>query len=61
MDDVCVPEVAAAMTAPQSQDSGGGPASLQERRPRTLKHGDMFALFDSAGNIRGGAGAPDGI
>jgi glycogen debranching enzyme len=36
-------------------------ASLQERRPRTLKHGDMFAMFDGAGNVPDGPASPDGI
>ena len=38
-----------------------GSASLQERRPRTLKHGDMFAMFDGAGNVPHGPASPDGI
>jgi glycogen debranching enzyme len=33
-------------------------ASLQERRPRTLKHADTFALFDDNGDAVAG---PDGI
>ena len=32
-----------------------------ERRPRTLKHGDTFALFDHNGDIVIGAGGPEGI
>lgn len=35
--------------------------SLFERRPRVLKHGDMFGLFDPQGDIHGGAGSPEGI
>ena len=35
--------------------------SLQERRPRTLKHADMFAVFDHYGDAVGGAGSTDGI
>ncbi|WP_284735616.1 amylo-alpha-1,6-glucosidase [Dongia deserti] len=35
--------------------------SLQERRPRTLKHGDMFAVFDHHGDAIGGPGSTDGI
>jgi glycogen debranching enzyme len=41
-----------------------GPAaktSLQERRPRTLKHGDSFALFDRAGDLDGLPGSPEGL
>jgi len=33
-------------------------ASLQERRPRTLKHGDTFALFDHNGDAIGAPGSP---
>jgi glycogen debranching enzyme len=36
-------------------------ASLQERRPRTLKHGDTFALFDHNGDALAGPGNPEGI
>jgi len=36
-------------------------ASLQERRPRTLKHGDTFAVFDHNGDALAGPGSPEGI
>jgi glycogen debranching enzyme len=36
-------------------------ASLQERRPRTLKHGDTFALFDHNGDALAGPGNPEGL
>ncbi len=36
-------------------------ASLQERRPRTLKHGDTFGLFDPNGDIIHGPGSPEGL
>ncbi len=36
-------------------------SSLQERRPRTLKHGDTFGLFDHYGDIVPGEGSPDGL
>ena len=36
-------------------------ASLHERRPRTLKHGDTFALFDHNGDALFGPGSPEGI
>jgi len=36
-------------------------ASLQERRPRTLKHGDTFAVFDHNGDIVPGPGSPEGL
>ena len=35
--------------------------SLQERRPRTLKHGDMFAVFDHYGDAIGTPGGSDGL
>lgn len=36
-------------------------ASLQERRPRTLKHGDTFAVFDHNGDAISGPGSPEGV
>jgi glycogen debranching enzyme len=36
-------------------------ASLQERRPRTLKHGDSFAVYDHNGDILSGRGSPEGL
>jgi glycogen debranching enzyme len=36
-------------------------SSLQERRPRTLKHGDTFGVFDHYGDIVPGDGSPDGL
>jgi len=36
-------------------------ASLQERRPRTLKHGDTFAVFDHNGDALSGPGSAEGI
>ena len=36
-------------------------ASLQERRPRTLKHGDTFAVFDHNGDAHEGPGSPEGL
>ncbi len=36
-------------------------SSLQERRPRTLKHGDTFGLFDHYGDIVPGEGSPKGL
>src|SRR5579862_1067224 len=35
--------------------------SLLERRPRTLKHGDSFAVFDHKGDVREGPGSPEGF
>ena len=39
----------------------GATASLQVQRPRTLKHGDMFGVFDHAGDVLAGDGAPGGL
>jgi glycogen debranching enzyme len=36
-------------------------ASLHERRPRTLKHGDTFAVFDHNGDALSGPGSPEGL
>src|SRR5689334_7253733 len=36
-------------------------SSLLERRPRTLKRGDTFAMFDHYGDFAGGAGNPEGL
>ncbi|HET6518725.1 MAG TPA: amylo-alpha-1,6-glucosidase [Geminicoccaceae bacterium] len=36
-------------------------SSLLERRPRTLKHGDTFAVFDHYGDVLGGEGSPEGL
>jgi glycogen debranching enzyme len=36
-------------------------ASLQERRPRTMKHDDTFAVFDHNGDALAGPGSPEGI
>jgi hypothetical protein len=35
--------------------------SFQEAWPRTLKHGDTFAMFDQHGDILNSAGNPAGI
>ena len=35
--------------------------SLQERRPRTLKHGETFAVFDHNGDIVQGLASPEGL
>ncbi|MET0137416.1 MAG: amylo-alpha-1,6-glucosidase [Sphingobium sp.] len=36
-------------------------SSLHERRPRTLKHGDSFAVFDHSGDAIAGPGSPEGL
>ena len=35
--------------------------SLVERTLRSLKHNDLFAIFDQQGNFNGGPGGPDGL
>jgi len=35
--------------------------SLQERRPRTLKHADTFGVFDHNGDVLSGPGSPEGV
>jgi glycogen debranching enzyme len=55
---------------PNTQSEGMAPvaqffipaaASLQERRPRVLKHGDSFAVYDHNGDILSGPGSPEGL
>ncbi|CAH1670624.1 MULTISPECIES: amylo-alpha-1,6-glucosidase [unclassified Chelatococcus] len=47
--------------APLAQFFIPAAASLQERRPRTLKHGDTFAVFDHNGDALAGPGSPEGV
>jgi len=53
------PLVVADATAPQYAISAT--ANLQERRTRTLKHGDTFAVFDQRGDIGGEPGNSEGL
>ena len=46
-------------SAPQYAISAS--ANLQERRTRTLKHGDTFAVFDQRGDIGGEIGNSEGL
>ncbi|HLJ21838.1 MAG TPA: amylo-alpha-1,6-glucosidase [Stellaceae bacterium] len=46
---------------PSTQYYIGASTSLLERRPRTLKHGDTFALFDHYGDIPADVNGPMGI
>ncbi len=59
-----------APSSPITDRAGGSPlvhfyipatSSLLERRPRTLKAGDMFGLFDHYGDIVAGPGSPEGL
>lgn len=36
-------------------------ASLEEQKPRSMKHGDTFAVFDNNGDILSGEGSPEGL
>ena len=51
----------AGSSGPPAQFSVPAAASLQERRPRTLKHGDTFAVFDHNGDVLSGPGIADGV
>src|ERR1700721_741209 len=46
-------------TAPQFATAVS--ATLQQRRTRTLKHGDTFAVIDHRGDIGGEPGNPEGL
>ncbi|EJC84060.1 glycogen debranching enzyme [Rhizobium leguminosarum bv. trifolii WSM2297] len=55
------PAASAGPAAPIAQFFIPAAASLQERRPRTLKHGDTFAVFDHNGDALSGPGSPEGL
>jgi glycogen debranching enzyme len=46
---------------PSAEATPTARTSLQERRPRTLKHGDSFGLFDRAGDLDGHTDSPEGL
>lgn len=50
-----------ALSGAQTQFFIPATASLHERRPRTLKHGDSFAMFDHSGDAISGPGSPEGL
>jgi glycogen debranching enzyme len=53
---------ASATNAASTQDfSIAAQASLTELRPRTLKHGDTFALFNRFGDLGAGIASPEGL
>ena len=56
-----ISDAPAASGARPEQFSVPAAASLQERRPRTLKHGDSFAVFDHNGDVLSGPGIADGL
>lgn len=47
--------------APAARYAISASATLQERRTRTLKHGDTFAVFDQRGDIGGEPGNSEGL
>ena len=54
-----VPLASLGFTPPQF--SVGATESLQEKRPRTLKQGDTFAVFDHNGDVISGDGRVEGL
>jgi glycogen debranching enzyme len=56
-----IADAAAGLGAPSPEFAVPAAASLQERRPRTLKHGDTFAVFDHNGDVLSGPGIADGL
>lgn len=58
-----IPGIAGGQALSQAQTQFFIPAtaSLHERRPRTLKHGDSFAVFDHSGDAISGPGSPEGL
>jgi len=58
---VNVIDVQDALMAQSDDYAISAPASLQERRPCTLKHGDTFGVFDRSGDIVTGEGFAEGL
>jgi glycogen debranching enzyme len=56
---VNVPDDAAGLR--MGQFAVASQSSLQERRPRILKHGDTFGVFDRNGDVLSGEGSSDGL
>lgn len=56
-----IPEPVQALSQQQTQFFIPATASLHERRPRTLKHGESFAVFDHSGDAIAGPGSPEGL
>jgi glycogen debranching enzyme len=52
---------AAQDAAPHGSFDVAAAISLEERRPRTLKHGDTFGVFDHNGDSVDGPGSPEGL
>ena len=59
--DLPAPEPAQILSQAQMQFFIPATASLHERRPRTMKHGDSFAVFDHSGDAIAGPGSPEGL
>lgn len=49
------------LAAPSVQFYIPATSSILERRPRTLKHGDTFGVFDHYGDIVPGDDSPEGL
>ena len=54
-------QLADAPGAEPAEYAVSAPASLQERRTRTLKHGDTFGVFDDNGDVLAGEGFAEGL
>src|SRR5947207_14959168 len=54
-------DIASAQTDASAPFYIAATASFQEAWPRTLKHGDTFAMFDQHGDILNAAGNPAGL
>ena len=61
MDDTIPPLKIAADSQPEGQFLVPAVGSLHELKPRTLKHGDTFAVFDHNGDAIGAPGSTDGL
>jgi glycogen debranching enzyme len=61
MDTTLPDQKIAAGNPPEGQFVIPATGSLHELRPRTLKHGDTFAVFDHNGDAIGAPGSTDGI
>jgi glycogen debranching enzyme len=59
--DPLAPQPAEYGTARTPQFFIAASAPLQERRPRTQKHGDIFSMFDHNGDALSGPGSPEGV
>jgi glycogen debranching enzyme len=61
MNDVSLPATPVSPALPPANYHIEATESLVERVLRTLKHDDLFAVFDQQGNLQSGPSGPDGI